>query len=253
MEHLNNEYNGKIQHAYNRQEKEIAGFSVDGYYEDETKIIIFEFRGCTYHVCPHCGVTPWRGNRVKIGDKFVQLSNKELFEREEARLAKIRQELKKPHQIIIEYMCQWTKKLKTINPESKTYPLLYKSSKQSSGVTEQDFISLVSQDRFFGFAVVDLESPQAVIDAHPNIPPIFDKVTINRQDVQGHILKTLDEKQLDQIFPKEENAFCYNAKSYLITSEMLKYYHDKGLKYKVEYFVMYYKAKPFENFVNTME
>ncbi|CAG5106265.1 Oidioi.mRNA.OKI2018_I69.chr1.g2763.t1.cds [Oikopleura dioica] len=120
------EYNGQIKHAYNHVEKKIAGYSVDGYFEDQDNIVVFEFRGCSFHYCPN------------------------------------------------------------------------------------------------------------LIDAHPDIPPIFDKVRIEREDVQGFITEMLTKEELDQMFPKEENAFCYNAQDYLITSAMLKHYHDKGLNYKAE-------------------
>jgi hypothetical protein len=33
---------------------------------------------------------------------------------------------------------------------------------------------------------------------------------------------------------------------------MLRHYHDKGLEYKVHWFVLYYRGKPFEKFVNRM-
>ncbi|CAG5087390.1 Oidioi.mRNA.OKI2018_I69.PAR.g11533.t1.cds [Oikopleura dioica] len=107
LEYLNwdpqREYSGRIQHAYNYQEKKIGRFSVDGYFESDTCIpgtnipvcTIIEFNGCTIHWCPWCKTNPWRGRRIKeycpVEKKRILkvLTLDELLARDNARMHEI--------------------------------------------------------------------------------------------------------------------------------------------------------------------
>jgi len=281
-------YGGKIKHSYNLAEKKIGGISVDGYCELDNKKIIFEFRGCTFHTCPYCRKKPFRGQRVKIDGQFKTITPEELKDRDDKRIVEIVTALRRidgtpeesvepyfniatgvlvssRYELIVEYACRWLKTWRRLvldgePPKSKSYPFLFESSfskftgqnEGTEGVTESMFRDLVESGEFFGFALVDLKSPQSVVDSHKFIPPIFDKVRLEIEDVQGHLKNMLDVKQLSSLFPREENCFVYNTKGYLITSDMLKYYHDKGLEYYTHYFVMYYRGAPFKKFVKKM-
>ncbi|CAG5104569.1 Oidioi.mRNA.OKI2018_I69.chr1.g1345.t1.cds [Oikopleura dioica] len=176
------------------------------------------------------------------------------------------------HEIKIKYACRWLKQWSSLEmmnkpPFSKSYPFLYRGSSSkfnglqegTEGVTEAMFKELVNEDdeetgqsKFFGFALVDLRSTDKIKQDHPFIPPIFDKVHLNPEDVQGHLKNVLSERELNRLFPKEENAFCYNTTEYLATSEMLRHYHKLGMEYKVHWFVTYFRGEPFKKFVNKM-
>jgi hypothetical protein len=281
-------FGGKIKHSYNLVEKKLCGISVDGYCELENKKIVFEFRGCTYHTCPYCKRRPFRGQRVKKDGEMQTITPEELKKRDDERICAVVEALREidnirtvepyfdidaaklisndgRYEIVIEYACRWLKTWRKLvldghPPQSKSYPLLYESSYSSftgqvegtEGVTDEQFRQLVARDGFFGFALVDLRSPPSVVESHKFIPPIFDKVRLELEDVQGHLKEMLNLKQLSSLFPKEENAFVYNTDGYMITSAMLKYYHDKGITFHVHYFAMYYRGKPFQKFVKKM-
>ncbi|CAG5096500.1 Oidioi.mRNA.OKI2018_I69.XSR.g14647.t1.cds [Oikopleura dioica] len=184
------------------------------------------------------------------------------------------------HRIEIIYSCQWKKlwsRLELLNtpPISKSYPLIFKGAEQKhsgckmfeAGVTEEDFLKtlretyqsdenpkdiLKSRSKFFGIALVDLESPPQVIVENPHVPPIFAKMKLESDMLHGYMKRVLPSKMVEQLYPSEENIFCYNTKRYLATSEMLAYLDRKGLKIRVHYFIEYYRGSPFENFVATM-
>ena len=104
----------------------------------------------------------------------------------------------------------------------------------------------------FGFAMVSLKSTEKVIRENPILPPIFYNITLYKEDCLGYIGELIPTHDKKKLFPKSENAFVYNSERYLATSEMLAYYDEKGLTYRVEYFVNYYRGAPFKNFVNTV-
>ena len=54
------------------------------------------------------------------------------------------------------------------------------------------------------------------------------------------------------MFPAAENILCYHASAHLITGEMLDFYQKKGIKYRVHYWVQYYRARPFATFVQNL-
>ncbi|CAG5081146.1 Oidioi.mRNA.OKI2018_I69.PAR.g9798.t1.cds [Oikopleura dioica] len=126
------------------------------------------------------------------------------------------------------------------------------------GVTEDEFRELLletnadGESRFFGFAMVDLFSTEQVIADHPEIPPIFVKKTLCAEDLQGDLLNTLSEQQKKNLFPCDENVFCYHAENYLATSDTLLYYAKKGITFKLKYFVQYTRRKPFHKFIRSM-
>ena len=175
-----------------------------------------------------------------------------------------------PHRIEVVYNCQWIKRWRNLemaghSPDSKIYPGLFKGAKNntgvepgSEGITEEEFKKMVETEdaegksRFFGFAVVDLESPPSVIASHPDVPPIFAKHEITLDDLRGDLTRTLSDAQKKRLFPVRENIFSYHVKDFMVTSEVLQYYVKKGLKYRTKYFVQYYRGAPFKPFVNTM-
>jgi hypothetical protein len=281
-------YGGKIKHSYNLREKKIGDYYIDGYCELGDRIILFEFRGCTYHTCPYCRKKPFRGMRVKVDGKYETITAEQLKKRDDDRIFEIVKLLRQSdgidddcdepkfdvesykivssrYELVVEYACRWLKKWRQLvisgePPKSNDYPFLFESSyskftgqeEGTEGVTDEMFRNIVGENKFFGFALVDLKSPQHVVDKHKFIPPIFDKVRLELEDVQGHLKNMLNLKQLSSLFPREENCFVYNTNGYLITSDMLKYYHDKGIEFYAHYFVTYYRGAPFKNFVKKM-
>ena len=175
-----------------------------------------------------------------------------------------------PHSINITYNCQWRKQWRKLvmagnAPYSKLYPGLFKGARTNTGlepgtegVSEEEFKKMVDNEdengksEFFGFAVVDLESPPEVIETHSDVPPIFAKHEITLEDLRGDLTKTLSAAQKKRLFPANENIFCYHVKNFMVTSDVLQYYSKKGLTYKVHYFVEYFRGAPFKKFVNSM-
>jgi len=162
MEHLNSleEYNGAIKHAYNAKEKKFGNYSIDGYAETlgfpTNKRVLFEYRGCTCHSCPHCKIRPFRAMKKWIKDPKsgkkteVKITRDELLEREETRLRAILAKIREidnlsildsdfdsspsaalnaswhlhggrfgVHQIIIKYACQWRKEWAALENEGR--------------------------------------------------------------------------------------------------------------------------------------
>ncbi|CAG5113876.1 Oidioi.mRNA.OKI2018_I69.chr2.g7966.t1.cds [Oikopleura dioica] len=178
-----------------------------------------------------------------------------------------------PHTLVIKMACRWIKEWRSLEldddesaaPYSKTYPFLFKGAKTRSGikagkegVTHDDFKrALLDEDengnsKFFGFAMVDLWSPPEVVEKYIHTPPIFARKELTLEHLQGDLARTLSEKQKQRMFPCEENVFCFNVEDYFISSELLVYYLKMGLKFRVKYFVSYYRDKPFKDFVNTL-
>jgi hypothetical protein len=166
-------------------------------------------------------------------------------------------------------------------PFSKSYPGLFKSairppsylsgvtgsSGGGGGLTADEFKDMVerrdplnpTESSFHGLALVDLYSPPEVIAAHADIPPIFEKKWLSKHEFGGYMADTVvnEPDEIDKLFGGEkgraaENVLCYHASAHLITGEMLDFYQRKGIKYRVHYWVQYYRAKPFAAFVTNL-
>ena len=162
-------------------------------------------------------------------------------------------------------------------PFSKSYPGLFKSAIRppsylsgvrggsgGGGLTADEFKDMVerrdplnpTESSFHGLALVDLYSPPEVIAAHADIPPIFEKKWLSKREFGGYMADTVvnEPDEIDKLFGERaaENVLCYHASAHLITGEMLDFYQRKGIKYRVHYWVQYYRAKPFAAFVTNL-
>ena len=157
--------------------------------------------------------------------------------------------------------------LSRAKPRSLSFPGLFKSSRPGfnsgcgvPGLTADDFKKIVeardplnpSESAFHGQALVDLYSPPEVIAAHGDLPPIFDKKLLTREEFGGFMASIVDESAAEKMFPSVENILCYHASAHMVTGETLDAYRKKGILYRVHYFAQYFRARPFANFVGKL-
>ena len=157
--------------------------------------------------------------------------------------------------------------LSRAKPRSLSFPGLFKSARHgfnsgcgTPGLTADDFKKIVeardplnpSESAFHGQALVDLYSPPEVIEAHGDLPPIFDKKLLTREEFGGFMASIVDAAEAEKMFPATENILCYHASAHMVTGETLDAYRKKGILYRVHYFAQYFRARPFANFVEKL-
>ena len=119
-------------------------------------------------------------------------------------------------------------------------PLLFKKSAKAC-----DIISLIMQDRIYGFAVVDIkQSPEAEKWLRVNWPPILQKDKILFEDIPIWMQPLFDRTE----FPKETIVQKMAAEKLLLHTKLLKFYLENGFfVMKLHKFFEYQGSKCFEN------
>ena len=98
---------------------------------------------------------------------------------------------------------------------------------------------------------VDITSPPAVIDhfLKANYPPIYKHVEVDENMVNPFIRKKLIERGVK--FPlAKQLTLCFNATDYLLTTDLAKFYVEKGMVLSnLSLVVEYPRTTPLANFV----
>ena len=220
----------QIEHALNRGERKITigskVYTVDGFVKIGNENFIFEFNGCRYHECD-----------CEISRKSV-LTKKDDRERFK--------DLASFGTLIVMKECVWTAFKKEKKPVLSTPNFFGRKN-----IKEIEIIEAIKNDTFYGLIQADIRSPPEVIDyfSKLNHPPIFNHIEVTESMLGEQIKKLLNEKKTKYPLPKQL-TLTFNADQYLMTSDLAKFYLEKGLVISnLKLAIEYNKDQPLAEFV----
>ena len=203
----------KIISGWNSHEVKIGKYTVDGYCEVDNKRLIFEYNGCFFHNCPFCKSD--KKDEFERQTFFKNLKNSEVIEI---------------------FGCQWNKLKSEIDFTPSISPLLFDHQ-----VHRNRFMDYLTQNKLFGFAVVDIiATSDAEKFLNLNWPPIFKKTIVKYSDLPEWMQKNAPEKS----FPRETIVQSMNAKRILLHTSLIKFYLDHGFKLTKVYKMFEYEGRP---------
>ena len=89
-------------------------------------------------------------------------------------------------------------------------------------ITDGKILDSIKEEEIFGMFSVDISTPENIIPKLEKFPPIFKKVSVTADMV--------NEKMRNGKFPREVNTMCFNADNILLTTNLLRFYLEIGLK-----------------------
>ena len=115
---------------------------------------------------------------------------------------------------------------------------------RSSDITEEEIMDAIMNDEFFGLVQCDISSPESVINhfSKLNFPPIFRKVQLSEEMVQKKLIN--DANDLKRRLMTEQLTLTYNAKGYLLTTEV---------RYKMNHSLVHNTQFSFLNSISELE
>ena len=220
----------RIQHALNIGEKSLTingqSYKVDGFVQINETLYVFQYDGCAYHQCS-CSISK-KSVFTKVDDTR---RNKDLAS--VAVLMKMKS-------------CEWKKF--TVPPFKSSIATFFNWPR----IVEHDILAAVETGEFYGLIQVDISSPQHVIDhfLKLNHPPIFQHIQVEEEMINESFKEIL--KSRKKKFPLDKQlTLGFNARGYLLTTDLAKFYISKGLKLSnLQLAIEYPRTKPLEKFVN---
>ena len=252
-----------IHHLLNSGGEKISGpYPLDGY--DSENDIVYEYNGAW-----------WHGRNCSCTSKLDPKEKENRFKRYREKLDYLKQKHKG---VVSIWDCDFVQELKK-NPDwknyiDKYYPKFY--AKHKGGVDEEQILTAVMNDDFFGHLEVDISVPESWADDREGMSPwekfhemcpIFCNSDIYEKDIGKHMQKYCadERKRINRekgnffgTFSHEEPSSkprhllvgVMKAKKILITSELLKFYLRMGLVItKIHQCVEFASSRCFEGFV----
>lgn len=239
-----------IKHAFNYGEQIVAGYHVDGFVsipcapsEDDSDesdgesqgsfTVAYEFLGCRWHFCP------WKCCET---DKTIEDGVED-----QKRLYAIGQAVDK---LIVKRGCEWERERADFLDayESDNFCFL-----REKNITEEIILDWIKDDKFYGMIRADVHTPPEVIEEyeHLNFPFIFQKFNVT-EDMLSKTMLSLA-KENGKKFPSETRTLTWNATDIILTTTMVQFYNQIGMKVSnIRWAVQYVPSKPFTQFVDGM-
>lgn len=220
-----------LEHGYHRGEKKFGGYLPDGYMLKDGRHYFFEFLGCYFH--SGCCIP---NDQLRDGWEERQefTEQKHLFLGNQGNLKVIRE-------------CEWDTLLQTMErPDTTMGRILYDKE------TEETLLKAILDGKVFGFAEVDVSTPDDVIEEYKDF--LFPPLIVRKEITDEMICPFMKEKLLEQNrkHTKETIVQCFHAENHLLMTNLIQFYHNRGLKISnLRRFVQYVPGKPFEPFVET--
>ena len=143
--------------------------------------------------------------------------------------------------------CEWYKIKSTLEYKSSISTFF-----NDQIITEAKIMDAVKSGEFYGLIQVDVNSPIKVVEhfLKLNHPPIFKHICVEKEMVNPTFLDILEQKKVK--FPLEKQlSLCFNAKGYLMTTDLAQFYLEKGMTISnLQLAVEYPRTQPLAKFVN---
>ena len=151
------------------------------------------------------------------------------------------------------YECQWKKQRDEFeNLETKTIPLILKPK-----VSDDEILESIEADELYGYLLVDIETPENLIESMSNFPPIIKRQVITNDLLSDYMKDRYQKRHPNDPNLKRETVIqCFSATNHLLLTPLVKFYIQIGLRItKIHRIVQYQSARslaPFVKHVSSM-
>ena len=233
-----------IQHQFNSGKIRVTSSSlpVDGKSGNQ----IWQLFGCSFHGCDLCWTNRNRDGTLKEfnwrGDKVEELKKHTL---------EITKKIEDAgYEVISIWECEWKRMKK--RPEIAEFPKTLKTVQPRRKLSFDQIVKGIQNNSLFGLLIVDIHTPtelQPLFADHPLIIKI--QWCHARILAIGDYMRDVAETHGFLKKPKKALICSHFGKEVLITSEMGKFYLEKGLKItKIYEFIEFHPQKCFEDLGN---
>jgi len=149
--------------------------------------------------------------------------------------------------VILMRGCVWKQLKRHLNLNRSPYSTFF----YHKNITQHMIIDGVKSGDFFGFLSVDIDTPEPVRKRYRkiNFPTIFDKISPTENMLSENMLE-LCKRRTAKVGLRKQLTLVYEAKNYLLTSEMLRFYLSIGMTVKtIHYCVEYQRSQPLKKFI----
>ena len=239
-----------IRHALNFGEVEIkAGsyrtesnlvkykiYKPDGYVVIDDVEHFFEFDGCHHHECPHKCSTYQRFKNRTRDDRWSPraVTERNAFYETRGVLHTITS-------------CQWYRQRNNLSFKNYTSAFF-----RQTDITEQQILSKVESNEFFGLILCDVQSPPEVVERFSRIkfPPVVKTLSCDESMVHPAYVETL--KKNNREFPLDPVlTLGFHGKELLLTTEFIKFYLKIGIRISnIALAIEYEQDRALADFVN---
>ena len=231
-----------IQHQFNGGECRVTPMSlpVDG----KSGSQIYQMHGCSVHGCDRCWANRNRDGTLKEfnwrDDKVEELKKQTL---------EITQKIEEDgYEVISLWECEYKKMKK--RPEVAEFVKTLKTVQPRRKLSFDQILKGIQNDTLFGLLIVDIHTPTELKPLFADHPLIIKNTMVSREDI-GDYMRGVAEKHGFLKKPKRALICSHFGKEVLITSEMGKFYLEKGLKItKIYEFIEFHPQKCFEDLGN---
>lgn len=218
----------EIMHFYKGGEKRIlfekSFLYIDGYAKSDNETWIFEFLGCNYHHCPKC--------KTNLDKKQANDRRRDFLCQQATHYIEIKE-------------CEWYK----LKQNQKIPPAeIFKWRNKS--FTSNQLLDLIQNDEFFGLCQVAIDFPEESREKWRNInfPPIFDRISLNEEQISADIKKLLHSKKTKFPLPPQL-MLTFSVKEYICPTTMIQFYLKEGANIKIDWAIAYSKGLPLRDFI----
>ena len=227
----------QIEHAYYRGEKEVHGCKVDGFMIKDGIEYYFEFLGCYYH--PDCCIPDEKIENAESKRSIWELKKRTL----------------ESHGILhVMRECQWRKSRREfaeMSPQTQIANILKND-------TESSLEAGITNGEIFGFAIVDVETPEYLIKEYEEAGFLFPLV-IRREEINDHHLSPYMRERFAEESAKINRTTViqsYHGTQIMAFTPIIQFWLSRGMKIsnitKFYQFIPGKALKPFADKVYNM-
>ena len=221
----------QMEHGYHRGEKHFKGYYPDGYLFKDGRHYFYEFLGCYHHAgccVPNDQLREgWEERKDKTEDKLHDLAGY-------GNLRVIRE-------------CEWKRQLAEMEkPQTQMGRILIDDD------NEDTLLQAILNDEVYGFVEADVSTPDSIVEEMGDF--LFPFLFVKTELGQEHVCPYMEQRLLEENKKPDRETIiqCFNAKNQLLLTDLVKFYHSRGLKFtNLKRFIQYIPGKPFDHFVQT--
>ena len=218
----------KIFHAGNGPEVRIgaAGVPVDGFAPSTCTAYFFD--GCYWHHCESCHGDMSPAKRARLESRFH--TTPEDIRRYDDMTKEYVSGYSK--EVVTMKECEWNAAKKVAGSAQQRYMEARKPGRDPATAeghrTELEILQAICDGSFFGAALVDLTTPDALKDHFSELPPIFKYAEIGLEDV-SRFMRNKIINSVGHMKSRRSLISSYHGREVLLITPLLRWYIEHGL------------------------
>ena len=229
-----------IQHAGNGPEVRVGQrhIPVDGYHAESATV--FQFYGCVFHghgcTLTRASADAWLGSEAS--DRRKSTDEIEHYLEDTC-----------GYTLVTIWECQW-EALKRNDPEARQQTEVKQTihvdptSIATPGADKSSVLQAIEEGKIFGFALVDIHTPEELKNKFRDLPPIFKCCDVSQDDIGDH-KQDFCKRTGALARPRRMLISSYFGIKMLIPTPLLRWYLQQGLTVTRVYLVIQYQPQEF--------